>query len=45
VVIYKDTGTASTSPIVCYLDLGADKSSSASNFTLQWDSNGILTIS
>lgn len=43
-VIYKSTGTASTSPLICYIDFGADKSSSAGNFTLQWDSEGILNL-
>ena len=43
-VIYKDTGTASTSPIICYIDFGADKSSSNGNFTLQWNAEGILNL-
>jgi hypothetical protein len=40
--IYKDTGTAGTSPIALILDLGADKSSSAGDFTIQWDSEGVI---
>ena len=41
-VIYKNTGTASTSPIIGYIDFGGTKSSSAGNFTIQWDAtNGI----
>lgn len=43
-VIYKDTGTASTSPIICYIDFGSDKSSSAGNFTIAWPSEGILNF-
>jgi hypothetical protein len=43
-VIYKSTGTASTSPIICYIDFGSDKSSSAGNFTLQWAAEGILNL-
>lgn len=43
-VIYKDTGTASTSLLICYLDFGSDKSSSAGNFTIQWGSEGILNL-
>ena len=27
-VVYKDTGTASTSPLICYLDFGGSKESS-----------------
>ncbi len=41
-VIYKNTGTASTSPLVGYIDLGGSKTSLAGNFTIQWDTaNGI----
>ena len=41
-VIYKSTGTASTSPLIGYIDFGGNKSSSAGNFTIQWDAtNGI----
>ena len=41
-VIYKNTGTANTSPIVGYIDFGGVKSSSAVSFTIQWDAtNGI----
>jgi hypothetical protein len=43
-VIYKSTGTASTSKLIAYIDFGADKSSSAGNFTIQWDSEGILNL-
>jgi hypothetical protein len=41
-VIYKNTGNASTSPIIGYIDFGGPKSSSSGNFTIQWDAtNGI----
>jgi hypothetical protein len=40
--IYYDTGTASTSPLLGYVDFGADMSVSAATFTLQWDTAGIL---
>ena len=41
-VIYNSTGTDSTSPILGYIDFGGNKSSSAGNFTIQWDgTNGI----
>lgn len=43
-VIYKSTGTASTSPLICYLDFGSDQSSSAGDFTIQWNSEGILNL-
>lgn len=43
-VIYKDTGTAATSLLICYLDFGSDQSSSAGDFTIQWNSEGILNL-
>jgi hypothetical protein len=43
-VIYDDTGTASTSPLIAYVDFGADVSSSGGNFTITWDATGIVTI-
>lgn len=43
-VIYKSTGTASTSALIAYLDFGADKSSSSGDFTIQWNSEGILNL-
>lgn len=43
-VIYKFTGTPSTSPLIAYIDFGADKSSSNGNFTLQWNAEGILNL-
>lgn len=43
-VIYKSTGTASTSPLIAYLDFGSDQSSSAGDFTIQWNAEGILNL-
>lgn len=43
-VIYKSTGTAGTSALICYIDFGSDKSSSAGNFTIQWNAEGILNL-
>lgn len=43
-VVYKDSGTASTSWLVCYLDFGSDQSSSSGNFTIQWNAEGILNL-
>lgn len=42
-VLYKDTGSPATSPLICYVDFGSDKSSAGDNFTVKWsDSNKIL---
>lgn len=43
-VLYKDTGTPSTSPLIGYIDFGADKSSSNGNFTIQWATEGIVNL-
>jgi hypothetical protein len=43
-IIYKDTGTASTSPLIGYIDFGEDKSSSDGDFTLTWNASGIITF-
>jgi len=42
-IIYKSTGTSSTSPLIAYVDFGADVSSSGGTFQITWDSAGIIT--
>lgn len=37
-VIYKDTGTASTSPLVAYVDFGSNVSSTNANFAVSFSS-------
>lgn len=41
-VIYKDTGTASTSPLIAYVDFDADQPVTAGTFTITWAATGIL---
>lgn len=41
-VIRKDTGSSATSPVLGYVDFGADQSSTAGTFTITWDSTGIF---
>jgi len=43
-VIYKDTGTPATSPIIAIIDFGEDKVSSAGAFTITWAAEGILNL-
>lgn len=43
-VIYKDTGVASTSALIAYLDFGSDKVSTAGTFTIAWNAEGILNL-
>lgn len=43
-VVYKDTGTASTSPLLGYVDFGGDETVASGTFTIAWDSTGVLKI-
>ena len=43
-VLYKDTGASTTSPLICYFDFGGDKTSSAGNFVISWNEEGILNL-
>ena len=44
-IIYKDTGTAATSPLLGYVDFGGDEAVSSGTFTVTWDAtDGILKI-
>lgn len=43
-VIYKDTGNATTDNLIGYVDFVTDQSSSNGNFTIQWNANGVLTL-
>jgi hypothetical protein len=41
-VVYKSTGTASTSPLICFIDFGGDQATNMSTFQINWNDNGIL---
>lgn len=43
-VVYDATGTNSTSALIGYVDFGSDQSSTNGNFTITWDSTGIVRI-
>lgn len=43
-VFYKDTGSAATSPLLCWWDFEADVVSTAGAFTLQLSPNGIVRM-
>lgn len=43
-VVYKSTGTASTSKLICFLDFTSDKTSTAGDFVIQWGAEGILNL-
>jgi len=44
-IIYKDTGTAGTSPLVSYLDFAADKGNVNGDLSIAWAATGIFTQS
>ena len=43
-VFFVDTGTAGTSPLLCYWDFGEDLASSAGPFNLNMNAAGLLTL-
>ena len=43
-VIYKSTGVAANDLLICYLDFGSDKTSTAGDFTIQWGAEGIVNL-
>lgn len=43
-VVYKSTGTASTSRLIFLLDFGSNQSSTAGTFQITWDTQGIFHI-
>lgn len=42
-VVYVSTGSGSTSPLICYIDFGADVSSTGAAFTITF-SSGVFTV-
>lgn len=42
-VVYLDTGTASTSPLIGYIDWGSDLPVVGGDFTVRWAATGIFT--
>lgn len=44
-VVYDDSGAnAASKPLIGYVDFGSDQSSTNGNFTITWDSTGIVRI-
>ena len=43
-IVYKDTGTSTTSPLIMYVDFGADQTVSSGTFTIQWAAAGLWTV-
>jgi hypothetical protein len=44
-VVYKDTGTAGTSPLIGWVDFGGDETTATATFTITWDAtNGVTKV-
>ncbi len=43
-VIYKSTGVDATSPLLGYIDFGADQAAAGTDFTIRWATEGILNL-
>lgn len=43
-VIYKDSGASTSSPLLAWVDFETNVSSSGDDFTITWDTNGVLRI-
>lgn len=43
-VVYEDTGNPATSALIAYIDFGANKSSAAGPFTIQWHADGVFRL-
>lgn len=43
-IIYKSTGTASTSPLIGYVNFGQDEQSSSGTFKITWAAEGVFKI-
>lgn len=44
-IIYKSTGTASTSPLIAVVDFTTDRISDGGTFLISWNASGIFTLS
>ena len=43
-IVYKSTGTSTTSELIAYIDFGADQNPAGSDFTLSWAATGVLYL-
>ena len=43
-VVYYDSTVAATSLLICYIDFVTDQSSSAGDFTISWNAEGIVNL-
>lgn len=43
-ILYKDTGTPTTSPLVSFTDFTADKGNVSGDLSIEWNALGIFTV-
>ena len=43
-IVYLDTGVATTSTLIAYIDFVSDKSSDAGDFVVQWHTDGVYRL-
>lgn len=43
-VVYKSTGVAATSRLICYIDLGSNVTVTNSTYTITWNAEGIFQL-
>jgi hypothetical protein len=43
-VVYKDTGNAATSPLICYIELASAVTPNGGDINITWNASGILSI-
>lgn len=43
-IVYRDTGTNSTSPLIGYVDFGENVSSYQGTFTITWNASGVASF-
>lgn len=44
ILVYKDTGTGSTSDLIAYIDSGGSKITNGGNLTIQWGADGVVKL-
>ena len=44
VVVYRDTGTPATSPVVCYLEFAAAQTPNGGDIEVDWNASGLFAL-
>ena len=43
-ILYKETGSSATSPLITYIGFNAPKTANNGSFTVQWNAQGIINL-